>query len=481
MDFIYQLDGMSKAPGNLKVQFHNADGDIEFTPAALHIDGKIGVSETIFADAFEYLQSRRATRRRRSSRSPRRAWSTTAAAAPPSTSRVYPDMDEFWDDLTSAYAEEVRRLGELGCRYLQFDDTSLAYLNDPKQREMIAAQGSSDVEHLHEAYISHINEALAQRPEGMAVTTHMCRGNFRSSWVAEGGYDFVAEALFGQLEVDGFFMEWDDARSGGFEPLRFVPKGKVVVLGLVTTKSRRARVQGRAQAPDRGGVAVRRRRPAVPVAAVRLLLDRGGQRAHARPAGGEAAAHRGDRPGGVGLMRNLAMTVAVAALLALAGCGDDGDSSAAKEEGGVTKVKVGVLPISNVAPLYLGMKKGFFKEEGLEVEPSIGQSGNELVTGMVSGSTDFAFLGYVPLMSARSQGLPVKVVANADNGAETEEKEWTLILTKKGSPIKQPADLAGKTIAVNALKGVRRGRDQGRAREARRRPELDQAARDPVP
>ena len=149
---------------------------------------------------------------------------------------LYPDMDQFWEDLTSAYAEEVRRLGELGCTYLQFDDTSLAYLNDPKQREMIASQGGGDVEHLHEAYISHINESLAGKPEGMSVTTHMCRGNFRSSWVAEGGYDFVAEALFGQLGVDGFFMEWDDARSGGFEPLRFVPKGKHVVLGLVTTK-----------------------------------------------------------------------------------------------------------------------------------------------------------------------------------------------------------------------------------------------------
>ena len=149
---------------------------------------------------------------------------------------VYPEMDEFWADLTSAYAEQVRRLDELGCTYLQFDDTSLAYLNDPKQREMIAQQGSSDVEHLHEAYIAHINEALAGKPEGMAVTTHMCRGNFRSSWVAEGGYDFVAEALFNNLDVDGFFMEWDDARSGGFEPLRFVPKGKIVVLGLVTTK-----------------------------------------------------------------------------------------------------------------------------------------------------------------------------------------------------------------------------------------------------
>ncbi len=100
---------------------------------------------------------------------------------------------------------------------------------------MLAALGN-DAEHLHEAYISHINEALSERPEGMSVTTHMCRGNFRSSWVATGGYDFVAEALFNNLDIDGFFMEWDDARSGGFEPLRFVPKGKVVVLGLVTTK-----------------------------------------------------------------------------------------------------------------------------------------------------------------------------------------------------------------------------------------------------
>jgi len=148
---------------------------------------------------------------------------------------IYPDMDGFWRDLTAAYAEEVRRVGELGCRYLQFDDTSLAYLNDPRQREMIASQGS-DAEHLHEAYIAHINEALAGRPEGMAVTTHMCRGNFRSSWAADGGYEYVAEALFNELQVDAFFLEYDDDRSGGFEPLRFVPPGKRVVLGLVTTK-----------------------------------------------------------------------------------------------------------------------------------------------------------------------------------------------------------------------------------------------------
>jgi 5-methyltetrahydropteroyltriglutamate--homocysteine methyltransferase len=235
MDFIYQLDGVSKAPGNLTVKFHNAEGDIEFTPAALHIDSKLGVSRTIFGDDFAFLKEVVGDRSTPKLTIPSPSMVHYRGGRAAIDEAVYPEMDDFWNDLTSAYAEQVRRVGELGCTYLQFDDTSLAYLNDPKQREMIAAQGA-DAEHLHEAYISHINEALAGRPEGMAITTHMCRGNFRSSWVAEGGYDFVAEALFNELGVDGLFMEWDDARSGGFEPLRFVPRGKIVVLGLVTTK-----------------------------------------------------------------------------------------------------------------------------------------------------------------------------------------------------------------------------------------------------
>jgi 5-methyltetrahydropteroyltriglutamate--homocysteine methyltransferase len=148
---------------------------------------------------------------------------------------VYPDMEQFWADLAAAYADEVARLGALGCTYLQFDDTSLAYLNDPDQRSEITERGE-DAEHLHLRYIKQINDAVKDKPADMAITTHMCRGNFRSSWVASGGYDFVAEALFSELAVDGFFLEYDDERSGGFEPLRFVPKGKMVVLGLVTTK-----------------------------------------------------------------------------------------------------------------------------------------------------------------------------------------------------------------------------------------------------
>jgi 5-methyltetrahydropteroyltriglutamate--homocysteine methyltransferase len=134
-------------------------------------------------------------------------------------------VEEFWSDLSAAYAEEIRRLAALGCTYLQLDDTSLAYLNDPAQRQMIAERGE-DSENQHLRYIKQINAAIAGRPEGMAITTHSCRGNFQSYWAAEGGYEFVAEALFSELDVDGFFLEYDDARSGGFEPLRFVPEGQ---------------------------------------------------------------------------------------------------------------------------------------------------------------------------------------------------------------------------------------------------------------
>jgi 5-methyltetrahydropteroyltriglutamate--homocysteine methyltransferase len=234
MDFIYALDGITKDAGHIAVKFHNEQGDIEFTPAALHI-GKLGVSQTIFGDDFRFVQDTATTAvPKLTIPSPSMVhYRGGKAAIDPD---VYPDVDAFWADLVLAYREEVRRLGELGCTYLQIDDTSLAYMNDPHQRDYIASIGG-DAERQHVEYIRHINEALAERPEGMSVTTHMCRGNFRSSWVAEGSYDFVAEALLNELEVDGFFMEWDDERSGGFEPLRFLPKGdKQVVLGLVTTK-----------------------------------------------------------------------------------------------------------------------------------------------------------------------------------------------------------------------------------------------------
>jgi 5-methyltetrahydropteroyltriglutamate--homocysteine methyltransferase len=235
MDFIYQLGGIDKVAGDITVEFRNEDGTIEFTPAAIHVGERVHLEQPIFAEDFTFLQSAvdEGVTPKLTIPSPSMVhYRGGSAAIDPS---VYPDIEEFWADLTSAYSDQVRAIAGLGCRYLQFDDTSLAYLNDPRQREQMARKGE-DAEHLHETYIRHLNEVLAGRPDGLTVTTHMCRGNFRSSWVAEGGYDFVAEALFGGLDVDGFFLEYDDARSGGFEPLRFVPSDKFVVLGLVTTK-----------------------------------------------------------------------------------------------------------------------------------------------------------------------------------------------------------------------------------------------------
>jgi 5-methyltetrahydropteroyltriglutamate--homocysteine methyltransferase len=237
MDFIYQLGGIGSAKDeNLKVQFFNQDGTLEFTSAALKVNRKVALDHTIFGDDFEFLKGLTdgtASTPKLTIPSPSMVhYRGGPAAIDPA---IYPDVEEFWSDLSAAYAEQVRRVAELGCTYLQFDDTSLAYLNDPAQRKLLTDRGD-DAEHMHLRYIRQINAALAGRPEGLTVTTHMCRGNYQSSWAASGGYDFVAEALFNELGVDGFFLEYDDARSGGFEPLRFVPKGKLVVLGLVTTK-----------------------------------------------------------------------------------------------------------------------------------------------------------------------------------------------------------------------------------------------------
>jgi methionine synthase II (cobalamin-independent) len=236
MDFIYALGGVRQVTGeSLHVQFRSAAGDeYDYAPPAMEIS-TLSLPETVFADAFRFLRDHADP-------------SQTPKLTIPSPSMVhyrggdssidrgaYPDLDAFWDDLAAVYQAQVRGVYELGCRYLQLDDTSLAYINDPAQADHIRRIGG-DPDHLHEHYIANINRALAGRPADLAVTTHMCRGNNQSMWVAQGGYEHVAEALFSELEVDGYFLEYDDERSGGFEPLRFVPPGKQVVLGLVTTK-----------------------------------------------------------------------------------------------------------------------------------------------------------------------------------------------------------------------------------------------------
>ncbi|MEV5299072.1 5-methyltetrahydropteroyltriglutamate--homocysteine S-methyltransferase [Amycolatopsis methanolica] len=235
MDFIYALDGISRSDEKLHVKFHNAAGDIEFSPAGLKVDGEVGLSGTIFGDHFAFLKSivDESQTPKQTIPSPSMIYYRGGRRAV--SEQVYPDLEEFYRDLAAAYAKEIAGMAELGCTYLQLDDTSLAYLNDPAQRQLVAEMGG-DPDKQHVRNIRTMNAALAGRPEGLTVTTHLCRGNFRSSWVASGGYDFVADALFNELEVDGYFLEFDDERSGGFEPLRFVPKGKYVVLGLVTTK-----------------------------------------------------------------------------------------------------------------------------------------------------------------------------------------------------------------------------------------------------
>ena len=239
MDFIYSLGGVAPTDERLKVHFRNAAGELDFDTAAMRVHDRVSLPRTVFADAFTFLRDAVADA----------GTGATPKLTIPSPSMVhyrggraaidadvYPDLEQFWADLVAANRAQVAGVAGLGCTYLQLDDTSLAYLNDPEQRALIASLGG-DPERQHEHYIRTINEVIAGRPEQLRVTTHMCRGNFRSSWAAEGSYDYVAEALFGGLEVDGFFLEYDDERSGGFEPLRFVPPGRFVVLGLVTTKS----------------------------------------------------------------------------------------------------------------------------------------------------------------------------------------------------------------------------------------------------
>jgi 5-methyltetrahydropteroyltriglutamate--homocysteine methyltransferase len=236
MDFIYSLQGIEQVEGeSIHVQFRSDDGEYDYAPPAMRVTGRVALGDTIFAPAFEFLRDNAAATQTPKLTIPSPSMVHYRGGNSSIDGSVYPDVDRFWDDLTTAYRDQVRGVYELGGRYLQLDDTSLAYINDPAQRAHIEQIGG-DPDHLHEQYIANINKALADKPDDLVITTHLCRGNNQSMWVAEGGYDFVAEALFGDLNVNGYFLEFDDERSGTFEPLRFVPKDKYVVLGLVTTK-----------------------------------------------------------------------------------------------------------------------------------------------------------------------------------------------------------------------------------------------------
>jgi 5-methyltetrahydropteroyltriglutamate--homocysteine methyltransferase len=227
LDFLAQLDGV-KTIVNPGPRF----GGTEEQPPIATVTGKVGCSRPIMVEHFAFLKSVAKATPKFTIPSPSMLHLRGGRNA--ISKEAYPDLGQFWTDVAAAYRQAIAYLAKAGCTYLQLDDTAFAYLCDPKIQETCRRNGD-DPAALPRRYADTINAALMDKPAGMTVTMHTCRGNFKSAWVAEGGYDPVAEAMF-SANVDGFFMEFDSARSGTFEPLRALPKGKKVVLGLVTTK-----------------------------------------------------------------------------------------------------------------------------------------------------------------------------------------------------------------------------------------------------
>jgi methionine synthase II (cobalamin-independent) len=228
LDFLAQLEGVTVAQ-NPGPKF----GGTEEQPPIPNVSGRLRYAKPIMVDDFAFLK--KTTSRTAKFTIPSPSMLHLRAGRAGISRQAYPEMDEFWDDAAKAYRAAIAAFAKAGCRYLQLDDVSFAYLCDPKIRDNCRKNGDDPAE-LPQTYARTIARALENRPAGMTVTMHTCRGNFKSAWVAEGGYEPVAEAMFSS-GVDGFFMEFDTARAGGFEPLRFVPKGKKVVLGLVSSKT----------------------------------------------------------------------------------------------------------------------------------------------------------------------------------------------------------------------------------------------------
>lgn len=232
-DFLLQLDGVEEA-GGTQVKFHQHGGrELDYAPPVMKVTGKIEHAQDIQRADFEFLASCTTGTPKVTIPSPTMLHFRGGRDA--IDTAAYPDLEQFYADLSAAYRAEIASLAETGCRYLQLDDTNLAYLCDATQRDNARKRGM-DPDELPRLYARIINDAIRDRPADMVACVHLCRGNFRSSWAAEGGYEPVAEVLFNDLAVDGYFLEYDDPRSGDFAPLRHVPKGKTVVLGLVTTK-----------------------------------------------------------------------------------------------------------------------------------------------------------------------------------------------------------------------------------------------------
>jgi 5-methyltetrahydropteroyltriglutamate--homocysteine methyltransferase len=232
VDFLTQIEGVEEK-GGLSVKFQKASGEIDYAPPVMHVTKKVRHVKPIQLRDFQFLKS--ATKRTPKVTIPSPTMLHFRGGRGGINKEAYPDLEQFYADIAAAYAAELKSLSDAGATYVQLDDTNLAYLCDEKQREG-ARQRGDDPDELPRRYARLINAAIENRPAGMHIAVHLCRGNFRSSWAASGGYEPVAQVLFNELKVDSYFLEYDDARSGDFAPLRHVPKGKIVVLGLVTTK-----------------------------------------------------------------------------------------------------------------------------------------------------------------------------------------------------------------------------------------------------
>ena len=231
IDFLEQIGGVKT---DIPVTVKRPDGTEELAPPVMRVVGKVQHVKDVQLADFKYLQSQ--TKRTPKVTIPSPTMLHFRGGRAGISKEHYPELEpDFYDDVAKAYGDELRSLFAAGCRYVQMDDTNLAYLCDDKMREAARSRGD-DPNELPHRYAKFINRVVAQKPAGMTLGIHLCRGNFKSTWAAQGGYEPVAEALLSEMDVDAYFLEYDDARSGDFRPLRFLPKGKTVVLGLVTTK-----------------------------------------------------------------------------------------------------------------------------------------------------------------------------------------------------------------------------------------------------
>jgi 5-methyltetrahydropteroyltriglutamate--homocysteine methyltransferase len=235
-DFLLKLDNVRLIPSRLTVRFHSAAGTRDHSPPSMQVTGKLARANAIFVEDFRFLNSVAQAMPKVTIPSPTVLHFRGGRAA--IDAQAYPDIEEFYADLARVYREEIAALAHAGCRYLQIDEVNLAYLCDPALRAEVATIGE-DPGVLPAIYAKLLNDAIASRPRDMTVCLHLCRGNFAGAWIAEGGYDPIADLLFNAIDVDGYFLEYDSPRAGSFAPLRFLPSGKVAVLGLVTTKSAR--------------------------------------------------------------------------------------------------------------------------------------------------------------------------------------------------------------------------------------------------